>query len=254
MRGRKLAEEQFAAQCTIVASLTSKLTDMEHNNESLQRDLRNLTAESMKISQYLLFNNLPSENVLDAFATLIAETAQNAHTIQLLKSSIIAKDLAQIDLHAHFEHLQSDLNERQIQHDSLRIIANDKVTECEHLTKRLQSIRIELDNNRNLQSSTKALETALAIERMKLQRQIKENESLEISVGNFARSHERMKAELEAARQQRPNTLSNRISLQNPLVDNKFVVTNQTDVMVIFYKPYFPIGFCFCNLIDIFFL
>lgn len=225
MRGRKLAEEYSAA-------LTSKLADMKQTNESLQRDLQHLAIESNKISEFLLFHNLPSESVLDAFAALIANATQNAQTTQLLKSSIIAKDLSQVDIQSQFERLQSDLNERHIQHDSLSIIAKDKVAECEYLTKQLQSIRIELDNYRNLQSSTKALETALAIERMKLQRQIKENESLELSVRNFSRSHDRMKAELDEARQQRPVSLSTRISLQNPLVDSKPTVTNHSDAMV----------------------
>lgn len=245
MRGQKLAEKHCAEQSTVVTSLSTKLADMEHRNEFLQRDLQNFSIETEKISQFLLFHNLPSENVLNALTVLIANATQSAQTIQLLKSSIIAKDLKQFDLQSQLEHLQSNLNERQIQHDSLNIIANDKVAECEHLTKRLHSICIDLDNNRNLQCSTKALETALAIERMKLQRQIKENESLEISVGNFTRSHERMKAELEAARQQRPITPSKRISLQNPLVDNKAMVTNQSDVMVKFYQLYFLIGFYF---------
>lgn len=232
MRGRKLAEEHSAAQYTVVTSLTSKLADMEQTNESLRSDLQNFAIESKKISQFLLFHNLSSSSVPDALATLITNATQNAETIQLLKASIIAKDLSQVDMQSQLERLQCDLNESQIQHDSLSIIAKDKVAECDYLTKRLQSIRIELDNYRNLQSSTQSLETALAIERMKLQRQIKENESLEISVGNFARSHERMKAELEVERQPRPKSLSPRISLQNPLADNKPMVTNQANVRV----------------------
>lgn len=238
MRGRKFAEEHFAAQNTVITSLTSKLAAMEQQNESLQRDLQNLTIESQKISEFLLFHNLPSKNVLDALTTLIANATQNAQTIQLLKSSILAKDLSQIDLQSQIERLQCYLNDRQIQYDSLSIIATDKVAECDHLNKCLQSIQVELDNNRNLQSCTKALETALAIERMKLQRQIKENEALEISVGNFTKSHERMKAELEVARQQRPITLSTRISLQNPLVDNPMGI-NQSDVKVQFKELHF---------------